>query len=81
LDAGLPDSTVGPALPRRRTTTPGIDTSNDSFGRSLTPRNASPNLGTLRIAEHFTVSGGKITRIGQIHDTAALRAAGFGEGL
>jgi hypothetical protein len=38
-------------------------------------------VGMLRIAEHFTVSGGKITRIRQIHDTAALRAAGFGEGL
>jgi hypothetical protein len=34
-------------------------------------------LGKLRIAEHFTVAGGKITRIRQIHDTAALRAAGF----
>jgi hypothetical protein len=30
----------------------------------------------LRVAEHFTVSGGQITRIRQIHDTAALRAAG-----
>jgi ketosteroid isomerase-like protein len=34
-------------------------------------------LGTLRVAEHFTVEDGKITRIRQIHDTAALRAAGF----
>jgi ketosteroid isomerase-like protein len=34
-------------------------------------------LGTLRVAEHFTVENGKITRIRQIHDTAALRAAGF----
>jgi len=34
-------------------------------------------LGMLRIAEHFTVADGKITRIRQIHDTAALRAAGF----
>jgi ketosteroid isomerase-like protein len=34
-------------------------------------------LGTLRVAEHFTVTGGKITGIRQIHDTAALRAAGF----
>ncbi len=34
-------------------------------------------LGTLRVAEHFTVDGGKITRIRQIHDTAALRAAGL----
>ena len=34
-------------------------------------------LGTLRVAEHLTVDNGKITRIRQIHDTAALRAAGF----
>ena len=34
-------------------------------------------LGTMRIAEHFTVMDGKITCIRQIHDTAALRAAGF----
>jgi hypothetical protein len=32
---------------------------------------------TLRVAEHFTVTGGKITGIRQIHDTAVLRAAGF----
>ena len=34
-------------------------------------------LGQLRIAEHFTIEEGAITRIRQIHDTAALRAAGF----
>jgi hypothetical protein len=34
-------------------------------------------LGKIRIAEHFAVANGKITRIRQIHDTAALRAAGF----
>lgn len=34
-------------------------------------------LGAMRIAEHFTVVNGKIARIRQIHDTAALRAAGF----
>ncbi len=34
-------------------------------------------LGPLRVAEHFTVENGKITRIRQVHDTAALRAAGF----
>jgi ketosteroid isomerase-like protein len=34
-------------------------------------------LGTLRVAEHFTVDGGKITRIRQIHDTVAVRAAGL----
>jgi ketosteroid isomerase-like protein len=36
-----------------------------------------PSLGTLRVAEHLTVRDGKITRIRQIHDTAALRSAGF----
>jgi len=36
-----------------------------------------PGLGTLRVAEHLTVKDGQITRIRQIHDTAALRAAGF----
>jgi hypothetical protein len=34
-------------------------------------------VGTLRVAEHFTVEGGKITRIRQIHDTAAVGAAGL----
>ena len=34
-------------------------------------------VGTLRVAEHFTVHDGKITRIRQIHDTAAVRAAGL----
>ena len=34
-------------------------------------------LGPLRVAEHFTVAGGRITRIRQIHDTAKLREAGF----
>jgi hypothetical protein len=34
-------------------------------------------VGTLRVAEHFTVSGGKIARIRQIHDTVAVRAAGL----
>jgi limonene-1,2-epoxide hydrolase len=36
------------------------------------------SLGTMRIAEHFTVEGGRIARLRQIHDTADLRAAGFG---
>ena len=35
-------------------------------------------IGTIRIAEHFTVADDRITRIRQIHDTVALRAAGFG---
>ena len=34
-------------------------------------------VGRLRVAEHFTVEGGKITRIRQIHDTAPVRAAGL----
>lgn len=32
-------------------------------------------LGTLRVAEHFTVTDGRITRLRQIHDTAQIRAA------
>jgi hypothetical protein len=35
-------------------------------------------LGTLRVVEHFTVADGKITRLRQIHDTAAIRAARIG---
>jgi hypothetical protein len=34
-------------------------------------------IGELRVAEHFTVRGGAIRAIRQIHHTAALRAAGF----
>ncbi len=34
-------------------------------------------LGTMRVAEHFTVRGGQITRLRQIHDTAAVRTAGL----
>jgi ketosteroid isomerase-like protein len=37
------------------------------------------HLGTLRVAEHFTVADGKIVRIRQIHDTAVLRRAGFAQ--
>ena len=36
-----------------------------------------PAIGTLRVAEHFTLPGGRITRIRHVHDTAELRAAGF----
>ena len=35
-------------------------------------------LGSLRVAERFTVDAGKITRIRQVHDTAVVRAAGLG---
>jgi ketosteroid isomerase-like protein len=35
-------------------------------------------FGDMRVAEHFTVSGGLIRRVRQIHDTAAIRAAGAG---
>jgi hypothetical protein len=37
-------------------------------------------LGKIRIAEHFTVAEGQITRIRQIHDTAELRAAELAQG-
>jgi hypothetical protein len=32
-------------------------------------------FGILRVAEHFTVAGGQITKIRHVHDTAAVRAA------
>lgn len=35
-------------------------------------------VGNMRVAEHFTVRDGKIARLRQIHDTVAVRAAGFG---
>lgn len=35
-------------------------------------------IGTMRIVEHFTVDGGKIVRLRQIHDTAPIRSAGNG---
>jgi len=34
-------------------------------------------IGTMRIAEHFTVADGKIARLRQIHDTAPIRQAGL----
>ena len=34
-------------------------------------------IGKLRVAEHFTVVDNQITHIRHVHDTAALRAAGF----
>jgi hypothetical protein len=34
-------------------------------------------VGTMRIAEHFTVKSGHVARLRQIHDTAAVRAAGL----
>ncbi len=36
-------------------------------------------LGQLRVVEHFTVTGGKIARLRQIHDTAPVRAAGLAQ--
>ena len=33
-------------------------------------------LGTFRVAEHFTIEAGAITRVRQVHDTHALRQAG-----
>ena len=35
-------------------------------------------LGRLRVAEHFSVADGQIHRLRQVHDTVAVRAAGFG---
>jgi hypothetical protein len=39
---------------------------------------AIAGLGQLRIVEHFTLNGGRIVCLRQIHDTAAIRAAGLG---
>jgi hypothetical protein len=36
-------------------------------------------VGSLRVAEHFTVRRGSIVRLRQIHDTAPIRATGFGD--
>lgn len=38
-------------------------------------------IGTLRMAEHLVVSGGQITLIRHVNDTAPLRAAGFAPAL
>lgn len=38
---------------------------------------AVQGVGVIRIAEHFVFTEGKISRLRQIHDTMALRAAGF----
>jgi hypothetical protein len=37
-------------------------------------------IGLLRVAEHFQIKDGRIRQLRQIHDTATLRAAGFGAG-
>lgn len=50
--------------------------SDDNEAMLLYDLEAGP-VGRLRVAEHFTVEGGKITHIRQIHDTAAVRAAGL----
>ncbi len=36
------------------------------------------DLGTIRIVEHFTVSGGRIVRLRQVHDTALIRQGSSG---
>ena len=36
-------------------------------------------LGDIRVAEHLTVESGRITRLRQIHDTVAIRAAGLAD--
>lgn len=34
-------------------------------------------MGTIRVAEHFTVQHGKVTRLRQVHDTHVMREAGL----
>jgi SnoaL-like protein len=36
-----------------------------------------PQLGQMRVAEHFTVTAGRIIRLRQVHDTAGLRVSGL----
>ncbi|HKA09700.1 MAG TPA: nuclear transport factor 2 family protein [Candidatus Dormibacteraeota bacterium] len=50
--------------------------SNDGEALLLYDMEIKP-IGDIRIAEHFTVADGRITGIRHVHDTAALRAAGF----
>lgn len=45
-------------------------------GEAMILYDMSLPFGLMRVAEHFSVSRGKITRIRQVHDTHALRAAG-----
>lgn len=45
-------------------------------GEAMILYDMSLPFGVMRVAEHFSVSADKITRIRQIHDTHALRAAG-----
>lgn len=40
---------------------------------------AAGPVGTLRVAEHFTVAEGKIVCLRQIHDTAPIRAVGLAD--
>lgn len=35
-------------------------------------------MGTLRVAEHFTVENGRIVKLVQVHDTVGIRAMGLG---
>lgn len=44
-------------------------------GEAIILYDMSLPFGVMRVAEHFTVNGGKINRIRQVHDTHALRAA------
>lgn len=44
-------------------------------GEALVLYDMALPFGIMRVAEHFSVSDGRINRIRQIHDTHALRAA------
>ena len=50
--------------------------SNDAEALLLYDMEIKP-IGDIRIVEHFTIADGRITQIRHVHDTAALRAAGF----
>lgn len=65
------------AVERTRNMADGVELlselSNDGEALLLYDMRFPPPLGKLRVAEHFSVSGERITRIRHVHDTYALR--------
>ncbi len=49
-------------------------------GEAVLIYNMALPAGTLRVAEHFTVESGRISRIVHVHDTAALRGMTVDQG-
>lgn len=67
------------AVERTRNMAQGVEMlaefSNDGEALLLYDMRFPPPIGTLRIAEHFTVRDARVTRIRHVHDTHALRSA------